>query len=163
MTMKVMGIDPGLASTGIGIVEGSGAAVRRFAFCCITTGSRQPLGDRLNRIYAALQDLLREEQPELMVLEDVYSHPDFPRSAIALGQVTGILLLAGRQAEVPAVSISVREAKQALTGNGNSTKQQLELAVRRRLRNPVPIRPFHASDALGLALIGLFRTARRRC
>jgi crossover junction endodeoxyribonuclease RuvC len=92
-----------------------------------------------------------------MVVEDVYSLQKFPKSGIMLGQVIGIVLLAGFQTSVPSVEIPVREAKQILTGNGNATKAQLEKAVRHRLKHKEPIRPSHASDAIGLALIGLYR------
>jgi crossover junction endodeoxyribonuclease RuvC len=92
-----------------------------------------------------------------MVLEDVFSLEKYPKSGIVLGKVCGVLLLAGTQSGVPLTEVPVRQAKQILTGNGKATKEQLERAVRRTLCAPSPIRPFHASDALGLALIGLFR------
>ena len=92
-----------------------------------------------------------------MVIEDVFSLQKYPKSGITLGKVTGVILLAGYQVDVPVTEVPVREAKQVLTGNGNASKIQLERAVRHLLNLPDPIRPYHASDALGLALIGLFR------
>ena len=74
-----------------------------------------------------------------------------------MGKVCGVLLLAGTQSGVALTEVPVRRAKQILTGNGKASKEQLERAVRQTLRAPAPIRPLHASDALGLALIGLFR------
>jgi crossover junction endodeoxyribonuclease RuvC len=81
----------------------------------------------------------------------------FPKAGITLGKVTGIVLLAGYQVDVPVTEVPVREAKQVLTGNGNASKMQLEKAVRRLLNLTDPIKPHHASDAMGLALLGLFR------
>ena len=92
-----------------------------------------------------------------MVVEDVFSVDKFPNAGIALGKVTGVILLAGCRMEVPVIEVPVRESKQVLTGNGNATKMQLEKAVRSLLNLATPIRPYHASDAMGLALIGLYR------
>jgi len=92
-----------------------------------------------------------------MVVEDIFSLQKYPKSGITLGKVTGVILLAGNQLDLPVIEIQVREAKQILTGNGNASKIQLESAVRHFLNLTTPIRPYHASDAIGLALIGLFR------
>ena len=155
--MKVLGIDPGLADTGIGIVHGSGLNVAGFAFGSIATSRKADQSRRLETIYTKLQGLLRREMPDLMVVEDVFSLEKYPKSGILLGKVTGVILLAGCHINVPIQEIAVREAKQVLTGNGNASKAQLEKAVRHVLKLEEPIRPFHASDALGLALIGLYR------
>lgn len=159
--MKVLGIDPGLADTGIGIVRGRGLEVQGFAFGSISTSAKTDQSRRLETIYSKLQEVLRREMPDLMVVEDVFSLEKYPKSGIVLGKVTGVILLAGCHINVPIQEIPVREAKQVLTGNGNATKVQLEKAVRHVLNHQEPIRPFHASDALGLALIGLFRQRRR--
>jgi crossover junction endodeoxyribonuclease RuvC len=92
-----------------------------------------------------------------MIVEEAFSLEKYPKSGITLGKVSGVILLAGQQAGIPVTEIPVREAKKILTGNGSADKSQLEMAVRRFLGIPGCIRPFHASDALALALIGLFR------
>ncbi|MGD9331596.1 MAG: crossover junction endodeoxyribonuclease RuvC [Desulfobacterales bacterium] len=155
--MKVLGIDPGLAETGIGIVHGRGLRVDGFAFGCIATSAKNEQAQRLETIYNKLLDVLHREAPDLMVVEDIFSLDKYPQSGILLGKVTGVILLAGFHIKVPTQEIPVREAKKVLTGNGNASKRQLEKAVRHALKLEKPIRPFHASDALGLALIGLFR------
>jgi crossover junction endodeoxyribonuclease RuvC len=155
--LTVIGIDPGLADTGIGVVRGWGMKVDGYAYGSISTTRVQALTDRLERIYAGLSEVIRDEKPDLMIVEDVFSLEKYPKSGITLGKVTGVILLAGRQAEIPVTEIPVREAKKVLTGNGGADKAQLEMAVRRFLGRSTRIRPFHASDALALALIGLFR------
>jgi crossover junction endodeoxyribonuclease RuvC len=155
--IKVIGIDPGLADTGIGIVRGRGLNVHGYAYGNISTSKTEPVARRLERIYSKIRHVLADEKPDLMVLEDVFSLEKYPKSGIVLGKVCGVLLLAGTQSGVPLTEVPVRQAKQILTGNGKATKQQLERAVRSTLGTSTPIRPFHASDALGLALIGLFR------
>ena len=154
---KVVGIDPGLAATGIGVVSGHGSDVRRYSFGCIITSHVSPLAERLDRIFSKLQQLLSAETPDLVVVEDVFSLQKYPASGISLGRVSGVVLLAAARAGLACIEIPVREAKQVLTGNGNASKVQLEVAVRRHVNHPRPIRPYHASDALGLAIIGLVR------
>ncbi len=155
--LKVIGIDPGLAETGIGIVSGSGLKVCGFAYGTISTSKADPTPFRVKHIYEKICRVLTQEAPDLMVVEDVFSLEKYPQSGIVLGKVCGVLLLAGSQSGIPLLEIPVRQAKQILTGNGRASKQQLERAVRNTLNTTNPIRPFHASDALGLALIGLFR------
>lgn len=157
MSIKVLGIDPGLAATGIGIVTGLNRAVNSYAFGVVKTAKKDPPASRLEKIYTRLCALIVAEAPDMLVIEDVFSLEKYPRSGISLGQVSGVVLLASRKADVTVRQIAVREAKQVLTGNGNASKMQLENAVRAVLACDGPIRPYHASDALGLALIGLFR------
>jgi crossover junction endodeoxyribonuclease RuvC len=92
-----------------------------------------------------------------MVVEDVFSVEKFPQSGITLGKVTGVILLAGCRKNVRVIEVSVREAKQVLTGSGRADKKQLEESIRRRLNHQIPIKPYHASDAMALAMIGLYR------
>lgn len=155
--IRVIGVDPGLAETGVGIVAGRGVRVDHFAFGSISTAPDTATAHRLEHIYARILGAVEKERPDLMVVEDVFSLDAYPKSGILLGKVAGVILLAGCRAGVPVVEIPVREAKHVLTGNGNATKMQLEKAVRHVLSMNQPIRPYHASDALGLALIGLYR------
>jgi crossover junction endodeoxyribonuclease RuvC len=158
--LKIIGIDPGLAETGIGIIRGRGLKVHDYSFGSIKTSSRSPISDRLDKIFSEIHVILKDEKPDLMVVEDVFFLKENPKSGITLGKVIGVILLAGCRAEVPVIEVPVREAKQVLTGNGNASKIQLETTVRHILNIGTPIRPYHASDAIALALIGLFRHGR---
>ena len=153
----IIGIDPGLAETGIGIVQGVGTSVEGYSFGSIQTSKRISLPNRLHHIFLKLLQVLEKEKPDLMVVEDVFSLDKYPTSGIVLGKVSGVILLAGCQVEVPVIEVPVREAKKVLTGNGNATKMQLEKSVRHFLNLSSPIRPYHAADAVALALIGLYR------
>ena len=155
--IKVIGIDPGLAATGIGIIEGLDVKVNNYSYGGIYTSKNLSLPARLECIYAKLYHVIETQKPDMMVVEDIFSLDKYPKSGINLGKVTGVVMLAGTKAGLPVVEIPVREAKQVITGNGNATKMQLETAVRNLLKQTKAIRPFHASDALGLALIGLYR------
>jgi len=154
---KIIGIDPGLAATGIGIVSGTRLKIDGYSFGSISTPKDSPLPSRLNTIYSTILTLLEEEKPDFMVVEDAFSLDKYPKSGITLGKVIGVILLAGYKADVPVTEIPVREAKQVLTGNGSATKMQLEKSVRHLLNLTNPIKPYHASDAIALAIIGLFR------
>jgi crossover junction endodeoxyribonuclease RuvC len=155
--IKIVGIDPGLYSTGIGIVKGRGLKVHEYAFGSINTSRIHSLPQRLNHIFSKLKSLLADEKPDFMVIEDVFSLDKYPKSGINLGKVTGVILLSACHADIPVIEIPVREVKHVLTGNGNASKEQLEMTVRRLLGLADRIRPYHASDALALALLGLFR------
>jgi len=155
--IKIIGIDPGLSTTGIGIVRGTGIKIDGFSYGCIQTSKNTSLPRRLDHIFSKLLHVLDNEKPDLMVVEGVFSLDKYPKAGITLGKVAGVVLLAGCRADVRVVEVPVREAKQVLTGNGNASKVQLEKAVRHELNIKSPIRPYHASDAMALAIIGLYR------
>ncbi|MCK4390140.1 MAG: crossover junction endodeoxyribonuclease RuvC [Desulfobacterales bacterium] len=155
--LKVIGIDPGLAATGFGVVQGSGSRIGDYVFGTIRTSKAETLPSRLHRIFSEVCSILISEKPDLMVIEDIFSLKQYPKSSIALGKVSGVILLACSQCGVVTMEVPVREVKRILTGNGNANKNQIERAVRRFLKRDTPITPSHASDAVALALIGLFR------
>lgn len=155
--LKVIGIDPGLADTGFGIVQGNGSSVQGHAFGTIRTAKDEDLACRLNHIYSEICSILKSEKPNLIVIEGIFSLQKYPKSGIALGKVCGVVLVAGAQCRVPAMELPAREAKRVLTGNGNATKAQMERAVRHFLGRRQKISPSHASDALALAVVGLLR------
>jgi crossover junction endodeoxyribonuclease RuvC len=155
--ITVIGIDPGLAGTGIGLVSGRGMSVSRYSYGSIRTRSSVSQSQRLALIYDKISGVLKNQTPDLMVVEDVFSLDRYPKSGILLGKVSGIVLLAAAHHGIPAFEIPVRESKKILSGNGNAGKSQLEMSVRRYLNHEGAIRPYHSSDALALALIGLFR------
>ncbi len=163
MTMfKVVGIDPGLAGTGVGVVQGVPGKIAAYSFGSISTSPRD--GDvpfRLKQIFTQARDFLKEQAPDLVVIEDIYSLEKYPGSGIMLGKVSGVLLLAAHDTGTVIHEVAVREAKKIISGNGRADKHQMERAVRNILGHPEPISPFHASDALGLALTGLYRYAAK--
>ena len=96
--ITIIGIDPGLSATGVGIVRGNGHNVTGYSFGSINTLKSNSLPSRLDHIYSKLLQILKDEKPDLMVVEDVFSLAKYPKSGITLGQVTGVVLLAGWQA-----------------------------------------------------------------
>jgi len=152
--IKVVGIDPGLAGTGIGVIEGNRKEILGYSFGSIATDAKDPIHLRLHTIYSKTLDFLCKQQPDYVVIEDIYSLEKYPGSGIMLGKVSGVLLVAAYKSGLDVEEIPVRQVKKIVSGNGSADKHQMERAVRNLLNHGEPIRPFHASDALGLALTG---------
>jgi crossover junction endodeoxyribonuclease RuvC len=159
--IKILGIDPGLAGTGIGVVQGNPPDINGYSFGSIATDSKASTPARLNLIYSKTEELIGQQKPDLVVIEDIYSLDKYPGSGIMLGKVVGVLLVAAFRAGVRVEEISVREVKKIITGSGSADKLQVEKSVRNLLKHGKPIRPFHASDALGLALAGYYRYGKQ--
>jgi len=155
--VKVVGIDPGLAGTGIGVIEGNTQKILGYSFGSIATKAKDPINFRLNTIYSKVLNFLCEQKPDHVVIEDIYSLEKYPGSGIMLGKVSGVILVATYKAGLSVEEIPVREVKKIISGNGSADKYQVERSVRNLLKHKNPIRPFHASDALGLALTGYYR------
>ena len=155
--MKVIGIDPGLAMTGFGVVEALSRGGRACEWGTIRTEPGAPLPFRLKTIYDELKILFEEWKPNLLVLEDVFVLKQFPKAAIQLGEVRGVIYLAAQEREIPVLEVKPTEVKSALTGSGRADKEQVKKTIRRILRIEGPISSSHAGDALALALTGLSR------
>jgi crossover junction endodeoxyribonuclease RuvC len=160
--MKAIGIDPGLAMTGFGVVESQARGGRACEWGTIRTESRSPTPARLRIIYDEIERLLEKWRPNLLVLEDVFVLKQFPKAAIQLGEVMGVVYLAAQRREIPAISVKPTEVKSALTGSGRADKEQVQKMIRQILRIGNPIQSDHAGDALALALTGLSRDGNFR-
>nr|WP_290670437.1 crossover junction endodeoxyribonuclease RuvC [Ardenticatena sp.] len=146
-----LGIDPGTALTGWGIVEGNGVDVRLVAYGVIRTPAKQPLSDRLLTIYQEMQRLLDTYQPDQAAVEQVFFRKNVS-TALSVGHARGVVLLALAQARVPLVEFKPTEVKQAITGYGGADKRQMQEMVRLLLgMNDIP-RPDDAADALAIAI-----------
>ena len=143
------------------MIEGWARQIDRYSFGSISTDAKDATPDRLDQIYRKTNAFLLEQQPDMVVIEDIYSLDKYPGSGIMLGKVSGVLILAAFNAKVKIHEVSVKEVKKVVSGNGGADKYQVERAVRHLLNHHEPIRPFHASDALGLALTGLFRYGKQ--
>jgi crossover junction endodeoxyribonuclease RuvC len=157
----VLGIDPGLASTGYGVVAagaGAGApgAGRLAALDGGVIATRAGLAPerRLAEIHAALDALLVEHEPDAMALEELYFGQN-ARSALAVGQARGVALLAAGQRGVPCVGYTPQQVKGAVCGSGSAGKDQVARMVKALLGLLEEPRPDHAADALAVAVCHL--------
>jgi crossover junction endodeoxyribonuclease RuvC len=160
--VKAIGIDPGLAMTGFGIVETLSRGGKACDWGAIRTEANCPIPLRLQTIYVELKELLRKWGPELLVVEEVFVLKEFPKAAILLGEVRGVIYLAAQEMEIDVMEVKPTEVKSALTGSGRAGKDQVKKAIRRILRIENPLTSSHAGDALALALTGLSRNANFR-
>jgi crossover junction endodeoxyribonuclease RuvC len=146
----VMGIDPGVASTGFGVVRVAGGKMSAIDGGVIEAAPNEPAEGRLARIHEAIAELLRTHQPVALALEDVYFGKNV-RSAIAVGQARGVALLAAGQRGVPCFDYTPQAVKMAVCGSGSAAKQQVQRMVGALLDLPPP-ESDHASDALAVAI-----------
>ncbi|MCS7282620.1 MAG: crossover junction endodeoxyribonuclease RuvC [Anaerolineae bacterium] len=158
--MRVLGVDPGTATTGYGIVEETEREVRALAYGVITTPPGQPLPQRLQTIYRELQRLIQEWQPDEAAVEELYFNVNV-RTALSVGQARGVVLLALADAGLPVTEYGPGEVKQALTGYGGAEKRQMQEMVRMLLGLKKPPSPDDAADALAVAICHL-HSARMR-
>lgn len=162
LIMKAIGIDPGLAMTGFGIVEALCRGGRACDWGTIRTESDCSLPLRLKIIYDGTRRLCEKWEPGLLVIEDAFVLQQFPKAAIRLGEVRGVICLAAQEQGIPIVEVKPTEVKSALTGSGRADKKQMERAIRQLLKIEDPIGSSHAGDALALALTGLSRSRNFR-
>jgi crossover junction endodeoxyribonuclease RuvC len=156
--IKAIGIDPGLASTGFAIIETLEKRGRACHWGDIKTSSDHPFPERLHSIYRQLSEILSCWQPHLLVAEGIYVYSKFPKAAIQLGSVRGVIYLAAHHQGIDIYELKPTEVKSALTGNGRASKQQVERMVQKILNIGEIVTPHHASDALALAITGLSRS-----
>ena len=149
--MIIMGIDPGLAATGYGVVEKQGGQLRPLGFGGINTSSREPLSARLDKIYLEVRELIERFGPDLLVLEELFFNKN-ARSAMVVGQARGGIILAAAHAGVIVEEYTPLQVKQTLVGHGRADKRQVEYMVRTLLHIEGDIGSSHASDALALAI-----------
>ncbi len=160
--MKAIGVDPGLAMTGFGVVETLSRGGKACEWGTIRTGADSPTSQRLRMIYTELKGLFEKWQPELLVMEEVFVLKEYPKAAIRLGEVRGVIYLAAEENDIPVVEVKPTEVKSALTGSGRADKDQIKKMIQRLLRIEEPLKSSHAGDALALALTGLSRNENFR-
>jgi len=154
--MIVLGIDPGTASTGFGVVEGVGSRLRALADGVIRTAPGVPLERRLAEIHARAGQLLDAYLPDALAVEELYFGAN-ARTAFAVGQARGVVLLAAGQRGVPLRSYTPQQVKGAVCGHGRAGKEQVARMVARLLGLPSPPAPDHAADALAVAICDVNR------
>lgn len=147
----VLGIDPGTATTGYGLVREEGDVLQAVAFGVIHTEPGVPLPHRLASLYAQLSALVHTHQPDAAAVEELFFSRNV-RTAMAVGQARGVVLLALAHAHIPVDEYTPRQVKQAVAGYGNAAKDQVQEMVRLLLNLPEVPQPDDAADALAIAI-----------
>jgi crossover junction endodeoxyribonuclease RuvC len=149
--VKVVGIDPGTAACGYGIVHESGGRLRAVAHGCWSTPAGQAQELRLKTIYDGVAALVAEHAPDAVALEESFVGAD-ARIALYVGQARGAVLVAAANAGVACAEYSPAAVKQSVCGYGRAEKSQVQRMVKTILALPELPRPNHASDALAVAI-----------
>ncbi len=149
--MIILGIDPGIANTGYGLIKADSSRVTPLGFGCIRTTPKDESAQRLKIIYDELIQLATEYQPELFVLEDLFFSKNVT-SAFAVGEATGVIKLAAANTNRQVYSYPPVQIKQAVVGYGKATKRQIQEMVKVLLGLKEIPRPDHAADALATAI-----------
>ncbi|HEX6135078.1 MAG TPA: crossover junction endodeoxyribonuclease RuvC [Longimicrobiales bacterium] len=150
--MIVLGVDPGAATTGYGVVARAGDGAVSLLECgVVRTDAHTPLASRLRQIYDGLGDVLTRHRVDVMAVEGVF-YAKNARTSIILGHARGAVLLAATLRELPVFEYAPAEIKNAVTGTGRATKEQIQFMVQRLLRLRTPPAPADAADGVAVAL-----------
>ncbi len=150
-TMKILGIDPGYATLGWGIIEQKASSFIPIAYGAILTKAGEPMEKRLQIIYNGLCDLIDEHQPNGMSVEELFFNTN-SKTAIMVSQARGVILLAAAEKNVPLYEYTPLQIKQALVGYGRADKNQVQQMVKRILSLETIPKPDDTADALAAAV-----------
>jgi crossover junction endodeoxyribonuclease RuvC len=149
--LRILGIDPGTASTGFGVVDRVGPTLNPVWYDCLRTKPTEAPADRLVRIARAVREVIERMQPQAVAIEELFFGAN-GKAALAVGQARGVCILTAAEAGVPVFEYTNNAIKQAVTGYGRADKQQVMEMVRVQLRMTEVPRPDHAADALAAAI-----------
>ena len=148
----ILGIDPGLGKTGYGLIELDGYERKIIEGGIVKTKVKEPIEKRLFAIYKGINEVIDEYKPSVIVIEEIYVHKQYPRTAMIMGYVRGILLMVAGMNSIPVVGYSSTKIKKFLTGNGRASKQQVQRMVKEQLKIKKVSYSEDVSDALAAAL-----------
>ena len=149
--MRILGIDPGLNTTGYGVLEIVDRHTRLVEAGIVRGKSRDSLTARVLEIHTGITEVIEALQPEVVALEKLYSHYDRPTTAILMGHARGVICLAAAQSGIPVEDYAATQVKKTLTGNGRAPKSQMQLAIQHELGLTTVPEPADVADALAIA------------
>ena len=150
--MAVIGIDPGTAATGFGLIEEkSNGELKLIEFGVIKTPSEDPPEERLLSLFSQLKELIKQHKPETSAVEKLYFQRNV-KTAMSVGQARGVILLALSESRIPVFEYNPMDVKQAVAGYGKADKHQVQEMVRTLLQLPDIPKPDDAADALAVAI-----------
>ncbi|MFH0933106.1 MAG: crossover junction endodeoxyribonuclease RuvC [Nitrospirota bacterium] len=159
--MIILGIDPGLASTGFGAIKCDKTTPSILKCGYIKTSPGDHVSSRLFQIHSDIDHLIRTLHPDLIAIENVFSLVRYPKAGILLGGVLGIIYLSVFQNNISMIEITPKEVKNSLVGYGGANKYQVKETIKKLLKI-TDVKSFHASDALAVALTAFYRKNQKR-
>lgn len=152
MSPRVLGIDPGTATTGYGLVEADAGRPGRLLECgVLRTSAGEPLSARLVTLHAGMRELVAQHRPDVVAMEGVFYAKNV-RTSLVLSHARGVLMLAAAEAGVPVEELAPAAVKKAVVGRGRATKAQIGFMVQQLLRLRRPPEPADAADGVAVAL-----------
>jgi len=151
----ILGIDPGLNTTGYGVIDVSTEKVRLLEAGVVRSRTEE-LASKVREIYDGVREVIEMFAPEVMAMEQLYTHYDRPTTAILMGHARGCICLAAAQSGIEVVSYGATKVKKLLTGSGRATKDQVQRAIKLELGLEQYPDPPDVADALALALCHLY-------
>ena len=149
--MRILGIDPGLNTTGYGVLDIVDRRPRLVEAGIVRGKSRGSLTERVKEIYIGVTDVIASLKPDVMALEKLYSHYDRPTTAILMGHARGVICLAAAEANIEVEDYAATQVKKTLTGNGRAPKSQMQRAIQLELGLSTMPEPPDVADALAIA------------
>lgn len=149
--MRILGIDPGYAIIGWGVIEYERGRYFPQSFGAVTTKAGTPFGERLAQIYEGLVAVIEHDKPDVMAIEKLYFQNN-QKTAIEVAESRGVILLAAQQAGIPVFEYTPLQVKSAVTGYGQAQKPQVMEMTRRLLRLKDVPKPDDTADALAIAI-----------
>ena len=152
--MRILGIDPGLGTTGYGIIEGNNFKVIEAGI--IRTRAGSPVQERIKKIFDEISGIIEEYQPGVLVLEKIYSHYKHPATAILMGHARAMACLVCGKFDIKLINYPSTRIKKVVTGNGHASKSQVQRMVQSLLKLKKIPEPVDVSDALAMAITYCF-------
>ena len=156
MSTKILGIDPGLNITGYALIESEGTQLILREAGILRGKKAGCMGERLAQLYQNLSEVIDQHRPDVLALEELYSHYERPRTAILMGHARGVFCLAAGLANIPVFDYSATQVKKVLTGNGRAPKSQVQMAVMRQFHLDAAPDPPDVADAIAIASCHIF-------
>jgi crossover junction endodeoxyribonuclease RuvC len=147
-----MGVDPGLAATGYGVIAGATASPSIIEAGVVRSREKDPIEKRLLEIHRGISEVVSEFSPDVVVIEELYSKYAHPRTAILMGHARGIICVAAAEQGIPVVSYAATRIKNSLTGHGRASKEQMQRMVQHAFGLSRAPHPADVADALAIAL-----------
>ncbi len=149
--MLILGVDPGTATTGYGLIEEKAGKLKMVDYGVIITEPKQPLEDRLEKLYDELGDIIDEYSPEEVAVEELFFSNN-AKTAIAVGQARGVILLVAKKAGLIVSEYTPNQVKNGICGYGGADKKQVQKMVQMILGLKETPQPDDAADALAIAI-----------
>lgn len=154
----ILGIDPGLDTTGYGLLDVRDGKIAIREAGVIRTTPDESIGSRIEQIYDGIRELITTFHPAVMAVEQLHSTYEHPQTAILMGHARGVICLAAAQEAVPITSYRPTQVKKTLTGSGRATKDQMQRAIQTEFQLGTPPQPPDVADALAVALCHFYTT-----